>query len=190
MESASARNRPAAGAWAGYAAAVWAFAFAVPSFYWGFGGHFLAETVSGQLATESWTDHRGLQAVVLVTGVLKVVGGLFALSLIRLSWPRAMPRLIVRGGYAVSALLVVYGAVNVIGETLTETGAVKPSGTVDWHALRWHLFLWDPYFLVWGVLLGLAIRQFQKMNSQNSVIGQSQATRPEEALPEPDKRHG
>ena len=166
VEPAPAHNPPKAGPWAGYAAAVWAFAFAIPSFYWGFGGHFLAETVSGQLASESWADQRGLQAVVLVTGVLKVVGGLFALSLIRLSWPRTKSRLIIRGGYTVSALLIVYGAVNVIGETLTETGAVKPSGTVDWHALRWHLFLWDPYFVVWGVLLGLAVRHYQKtMNS-------------------------
>lgn len=148
------------GAWAGYAAAAWAFAFAVPSFYWGFGGHFLAETVSGQLASESWADQRGLQAVVLFTGVLKVVGGLFALSLTRLSWPDARWRLVSRGGYVVSVLLVLYGAVNVIGEILSETGVVKASGTVDWHALHWHLFLWDPYFVVWGVLLCLAIRHY------------------------------
>jgi hypothetical protein len=162
VESTCAENRPAAEARAGYAAAAWAFAFAAPSFYWGFGGHFLAETVSGQLASESWADHRELQALVLVTGVLKVVGGLFALSLVRLSWPRAKSRLVIRGGYAVSALLTAYGVVNVIGEALAQTGAVKASATVDWHALRWHLFLWDPYFVVWGVLLGLAVRHYRE----------------------------
>lgn len=154
------QSRPAVGAWAGYAAAAWALVFAVPSFYWGFGGHFLAETVSGQLASASWAEHRGLQAVVLVTGVLKLVGVVFALWLVRDSWPRARGRLVVRGGYVLSAILVLYGAVNVIGETLTQTGVVKASATVDWHALRWHLFVWDPYFVVWGVLLGLAVRHY------------------------------
>ncbi|MGH6654299.1 MAG: DUF3995 domain-containing protein [Actinocrinis sp.] len=163
MDTTFAPRQPAVGAWAGYAAAAWALAFAVPSFYWGFGGHFLAETVSGQLAAKPWADHRGLQALVLATGVLKVVGAAFALSLVRPRWPRVNRRLMIRGGYAVSALLTAYGAVNVIGEALAETGVVKASTstTVDWHALRWHLFLWDPYFVVWGVLLGLAVRHYQ-----------------------------
>lgn len=167
----SGASRAACGAWAGYAAAVWAFAFAVPSFYWGFGGHFLAETVSGQLAAQSWAEHRGLQAVVLATGVLKLVGALFALSLVRPSWPRADRRLMIGGGYALSALLVVYGAVNVTGEALAQSGAVRPSATVDWHALRWHLFLWDPYFVVWGVLLGLAVRHCQKTTTGREQAG-------------------
>ena len=27
---------------------------------------------------------------------------------------------------------------------------------MDWTALWWHLFVWDPSFFVWGVLLGVA----------------------------------
>lgn len=31
---------------------------------------------------------------------------------------------------------------------------------VDWYALRWHLLLWDPWFLVWGLLLGAAALEY------------------------------
>jgi hypothetical protein len=30
------------------------------------------------------------------------------------------------------------------------------SGAVDEHALRWHVFVWDLWFLVWGLGLGIA----------------------------------
>jgi len=56
-------------------------------------------------------------------------------------------------GLAGSALLICYGAVEVAGEALAETGAIRPAAP-DWTALRWHLALWDPWFLVWGLLLG------------------------------------
>jgi hypothetical protein len=166
VESTPERIRP--GVWAGYTAATWAFAFSIPSFYWGFGGHRLAGTVSGQLASESWDKHRALQAIVLATAVLKVVGGLFAVSLVRPSWPHLKRRSTVVGGFALSAALLLYGAVNVIGEVLVETGAVSPSARVDWHALRWHLLLWDPYFAVWGVLLALAVRHYQGASTRTA----------------------
>jgi hypothetical protein len=51
-------------------------------------------------------------------------------------------------------------AAEVTAEALVETGAIKPSGSVDWTALRWHLELWDPWFLVWGLLLAVATRGY------------------------------
>jgi len=54
-------------------------------------------------------------------------------------------------------VLVVYGAAEVTAEALVETGVIKPSGSVDWTTLRW---LWDPWFLVWGLLLAAATRGY------------------------------
>jgi hypothetical protein len=34
---------------------------------------------------------------------------------------------------------------------------VHPSPTADHTALRWHAYLWDPWFLVWGLLLATAL---------------------------------
>ena len=36
------------------------------------------------------------------------------------------------------------------------TGAINPAGPVDRTALRWHVLLWDLWFLIWGLLLGVA----------------------------------
>jgi hypothetical protein len=40
--------------------------------------------------------------------------------------------------------------------TLVLTGVISPSGPVDRTALRWHVMVWDLWFLVWGLLLGVA----------------------------------
>jgi hypothetical protein len=35
-------------------------------------------------------------------------------------------------------------------------GVIRPAGPVDRTALRWHVLVWDLWFLVWGLLLGVA----------------------------------
>jgi len=42
------------------------------------------------------------------------------------------------------------------------TDAITPSGPVDEHALRWHVFVWDLWFLVWGVALGIAAWRYAR----------------------------
>jgi hypothetical protein len=157
------RGRPGwrPGAWAGYAAAAWAFAFAVPSLYWGLGGTFGAETVARRALTLSWSTDPLIMAVVLVTGLLKVFGGLFALALVRPSWPRAPRWMMLTAGWAAAVLLMAYGGVNAVGQALVVAHMIPAPAGADWHALRWHLYLWSPYFVTWGVLLGLAVRHYQ-----------------------------
>ena len=36
------------------------------------------------------------------------------------------------------------------------TGVLDPGGPVDRRALRWHVLLWDLWFLLWGVALAVA----------------------------------
>ncbi len=74
-----------------------------------------------------------------------------------------MPRrLVLLAGTAASALLILYGGVLVIAAVLVETGAVRPGTPIDWRGLRWHLGLWDLWFLIWGVLLGIAVWRFHR----------------------------
>ena len=49
-----------------------------------------------------------------------------------------------------------------IAEALVELGVIRPAGSVDWVALRWHLELWDSWFLLWGLLLGTATWYFHR----------------------------
>lgn len=90
--------------------------------------------------------------------VFKLIGALLALALVR-PWGQRIPRrLLLITGAAAAVVLVLYGAVEMLGEALVETGAIRPSGHVDWRALRWHLGVWDLWFLAWGVALAVALR--------------------------------
>jgi len=52
---------------------------------------------------------------------------------------------------------VLYGGVLTVVCVLVESDVVHRSADADARALRWHAWLWDCWFLVWGVLLGLAL---------------------------------
>jgi hypothetical protein len=137
-------------------AAIVAFGYAAVSLYWAAGGQGLLSTVGGY--AEHAARHGGVAAVVLglVTAAVKVAGGLLALALVR-PWGRVLPRVwLLIASAAASALLVVYGALNVLAGVLVLGDVIHPSGRVDRTALRWHAGVWDLWFLVWGILLAVA----------------------------------
>jgi len=152
----SGTGRVRSGRWAAFAAAVWAFLFALPSFYWAAGGGFALHTIARDpdevpLAKEP--------ALVFGTGLLKVVAGLLALALV-MPWKLALPRrLLVVAAWAVGGVLLLYGAANMIQHALMEAGAADVPETLGPTSLRWHLFLWDPWFILGGILFLLAARE-------------------------------
>jgi hypothetical protein len=148
------RSRP--GTWAGYAACGCALLYAAVSFYWAAGGAAGLGTIGGQLEELGRARDPGIIALVWATGFLKVIGGLLALTLVR-PWGRVFPRhLLLAAAWGGSGLLTLYGGFLVIVEALVVTGIVPTPESVDWTALWWHLLVWDAWFLVWGVLLGVA----------------------------------
>jgi hypothetical protein len=153
---------PAASGWravgtvAAYAAAVAAFAYALVSLYWAVGGDRLVSTVGGYV--EQFARHGGAVPVLvaLAAAAAKVAGGLLALALVR-PWGRVVPRRwLLAGSAAASVLLAGYGGLNVLVGSLVLGGVIHPGGGVDRTALRWHVGVWDLWFLVWGILLALA----------------------------------
>ncbi|HEX2682079.1 MAG TPA: DUF3995 domain-containing protein [Candidatus Acidoferrales bacterium] len=150
--------------WAGYLACGWGFAFAAISFYWGSGGTLGVDTVWGSL-TMSPSQRAILRVAVWITGFLKVFGALLALVLVA-RWGRRLPRRPIAAlGWGGAAFLTLYGGINVGAEALTASGVVKPSDSVDWKPLLWHLYVWDMSFLIWGILFGLAAWQFTRPRS-------------------------
>jgi hypothetical protein len=144
------------GSAAAYAAAVVAFGYALVSLYWAAGGQGLLSTVGGYV--EQFARRGGAVPVLvaLAVTVAKVAGGLLALALVR-PWGRVVPRrwlLLVSTG--ASVLLVAYGGLNVLTGALALSGVIHPAGSADRTALRWHVGVWDLWFLVWGILLALA----------------------------------
>lgn len=126
------------------------------SLYWAAGGDGLVSTVGGYV--EQFARRGGAVPVLvaLAAAVAKMAGGVLALALVR-PWGRVVPRrwlLISSAG--VSAVLVVYGGLNVAVGALVLSGTLHPSGSVNRTALRWHVGVWDLWFLLWGILLALA----------------------------------
>ena len=114
------RSAPAASGWsavgtaAAYAAAIVGFAYALMSLYWALGGHALVSTIGGYV--EQFARRGGALPVLiaLAAALAKVAGGLLALALVR-PWGRMVPRRwLLSGSAGVSALLVVYGGLNVL----------------------------------------------------------------------------
>jgi hypothetical protein len=161
-----AAGRLAAGTVAAYAAAVLAFAYALVSLYWAVGGHRLISTVGGYV--EQFARRGGAVPVLLAlaAAAAKVAGGLLALALVR-PWGRVIPRRwLLTGATAVSVLLVGYGGLSVLAGALVLSGVIHPGGGVDRTALRWHVGVWDLWFLVWGILLALATVSYWRRSGE------------------------
>lgn len=159
---------PAVGTIAAYAAGIAAFAYALVSLYWALGGHGLISTVGG--FAEQATRRGGAATVLLAlaAAAAKVLGGVLALALVR-PWGRAVPRiwlLITSAG--ASVLLVVYGGLNVLAGALVLSGVIRPSAGADRTALRWHVGVWDTWFLVWGILLAIATISYRRRTARRA----------------------
>lgn len=154
--AAAASGWPAVGTVTAYAAAILAFAYALMSLYWALGGHALVSTVGGYV--EQFARRGGPLPVLiaLAATAAKMADGLLALALVR-PWGRVVPRRwLLAGSAGASALLVVYGGLYVLLGALVLSGVIHPAGSVDRTALRWHVGVWDLWFLVWGILQALA----------------------------------
>jgi len=133
------------------------------------GGRSLAGTIGGYV--EQMARHGGAAVVLLALAAMaaKVVGGLLALALVR-PWGRVLRRLwLLIVSAAASVLLIVYGGLNVAAGALVLSGVIHPSGSVDRSALRWHVGVWDLWFLVWGILLAVATASYWRRTANQSA---------------------
>lgn len=141
--------------WPAYACAVVALAFAAISFYWGAGGRAGLSTLGGAIERMALARDPLIVTLVWVTGVLKLAGGLLALALVR-PWGHKLPRRwLLAAAWVGAVLLTSYGVLQVTSLGLVALGVLTPSRPIEPTALWWRLLLWEPWFLVWGLLLGL-----------------------------------
>jgi hypothetical protein len=158
-DAATNRNEPSATGfrtliWAGYAACAWGLAFAAISFYWAAGGTAGAVTIGP--AITGLAHDRAFIAVLWITGVLKVVGGLVALALVR-PWGRRIPRwMLLWATWAGGILLALYGAASWIQHGMMVGGVLSVPSGLGHTAALWHVVLWDPWWLLGGILFLVA----------------------------------
>jgi hypothetical protein len=143
----------------GYAAAAWAFVFALMSFYWGLGGRAGIHTLGpglAALANDPWFVALGLWGA----GIAKVIGGLVALALVR-PWGRAFPRrLLLIAAWVGGGGALLYGTALFIQHGLMLAGILAIPAGLGPVAARWHLLLWDPWWVSGGLLFVVTAKVF------------------------------
>jgi uncharacterized membrane protein len=70
--------------------------------------------------------------------------------------------------WAAAAILIVYGLVQTATGLLVQTDVIHASATADHRALAWHAYLWDPWFLIWGLLVAAALMRGRYRRSHGS----------------------
>jgi len=145
-------------AWAACAVGV---AYAAVSVYWGLGGTWLVETVGGSLARLGRARAGAVIAAVWGAAALKLIAAMLPVLALRAPAGRsagaARGRVWWRLAWLAAGILIVYGLVLSVVGWLVQAGVVHASADADRRALAWHAYLWDPWFLVWGLLIAAAL---------------------------------
>jgi hypothetical protein len=138
-----------------YAACAWALAFAASGFYWAAGGTVLLDTIGGEIGRRTRARDPDFVAVGWVTNGLKVIAAVLVLALVR-PFGERLPRRPIAGLLVIGGvLLVVYETAELVQHLLKAVGAIDRNGLDD-TAVYGHLLLWDPWWILGGVLFALA----------------------------------
>jgi hypothetical protein len=121
--------------------------------YWALGGRFLLATVGRSLVDQHNGDHSAVTAALWAAIVIKLIAAVVPLIVIR-----RRTRTVRIAAWAEAAILTVYGLVLTCAGLLVQTGVISAPPRADTTALAWHAYLWDPWFLVWGLLVVMTLR--------------------------------
>lgn len=157
--------------WVAHAAIAWWFAFAMLSFYWVAGGTLGLDTLGDEIESLAATREVWFLSLVAVTGLLKLVPCVLVLSLIR-PWGTRFSltiRLLTVAGIGVLSFL--YGGVQLGVKVLVLAGVFTPT-EIDTAGFWGHLLIWDPVWIVGGVLL-CAVAWSQYSARQERQLGPS-----------------
>jgi Protein of unknown function (DUF3995) len=150
------RRAAASGLRLAQAACVAGLAYAAISVYWALGGTWLLDTIGGTLEQQGRAGNPGIILAVWAAAVLKIIGAIVPLAAAGVTpgqattaWMRQMRVL----AWLEAAILTVYGLALTGAGLLVQSGAIASAAGADHRALAWHAYLWDPWFLLWGVLV-------------------------------------
>jgi hypothetical protein len=134
---------------------------AAVSLGWGLGGTFLLDTVGGGIEQAALAATPLALAGVVAAVAIKVVAALLPGWAVSPDgsevFPSARRRVVRALAWGEALVLSGYGAVMTVGGLLVMTGVVSPAPGADLKAIAWHTFLWDPWFLLWGLAATVAL---------------------------------
>lgn len=129
--------------------------FAAVSAYWGVRGTWLLDTLPASFEQQARAHEFGIFAAVWVAVVLKIIAAVLALrrstraTRSRVEWVLA---------WVAAIFLTLYGLAQTAAAQLVYAGVLDDAATsADDHRLFWRAFIWDPWFLIWGLLAAAAL---------------------------------
>jgi len=131
---------------------------AAVSAYWALGGTGLLETFGGQIERlgrqGGASVAAGLAVIVLVKAVVALAAPVFAGSGKNFlpGWANGQATRML--GWVAAATLTLYGGYLTVGGLLVKAGVIDIAGGGRSKPFTWHVYFWDPWFLVWGLSLG------------------------------------
>ena len=151
------------------------------SAYWAAGGTGLLDTVGGSIAR--WGRDGGAGATLALAAIvaLKLLAAWLPMRAVRAPCPRAVRRL----AWLQAAILTVYGGVLTGTGLAVQARLVNAGAHANWKALDWHVYLWDPWFLIVGLLVFAALRHTRASGRRHTdatrPAGRSRRSRPDES---------
>ncbi len=148
------------GTLAAVGALVIGLAYAAISAYWALGGTWLLDTVGIALSKPGQSGRTAALLTGWAAAVVKAIAAVLPLLAVGgwtlvadQGWLRPVRVL----AWIEAVILTGYGLVLTVTGLLVQAGIVAAAADADHRALRWHAYLWDPWFLVWGILVVIAL---------------------------------
>ena len=155
--------------------------YAAVSVYWAAGGAWLLSTVGETLGQQGRAGDLGIIVAVWAAAALKFIGAIMPLAAVGVTpWRAAARRRQMRVlAWAEAGILTIYGLVLAGAGWLAQSGVIASTASVDHRALAWHAYLWDPWFLIWGILVTAALVRSRQQHTADRlplIRGPSSAT--------------
>lgn len=148
--------------WPAWLTFLWGVVFGGLNLWWSLGGDVLLDRLGVRIQEQAAEGDTMLLVVNTIGGLGKIAIGLLALGTIA-RWGRRIPRrLSLALLYAGGVLLVVYGGANWMQMLLVELGVVDVPASIGEAQVRWYLFLWEPTWIVGGVLMVLTAESYRR----------------------------
>jgi hypothetical protein len=125
--------------------------YGLVSAYWALGGTGLLDTVGAGLERDARSGGVALTAGLWGVVVLKLVASVLPVLALRAGRGSGRRRWLRRLAGVEAVVLTGYGGILTGLGLLVQAGVITRDRHADQRALAWHAFLWDPWFLAWGV---------------------------------------
>ncbi|QSB06324.1 DUF3995 domain-containing protein [Natronoglycomyces albus] len=153
---------PLSANWAAWALIVWSVPFAALSFYWAAGGTWAAEQVSPDARDMVSERIWWFMLLLWMVAIVKLGYAAYALALMQ-DWGRIFPRwLLLLGGWGVGTVTALYGAGPLAMSLPVYLGINNHPNAPSPEILRWHVWLWQPYWILGGLLVLCAVFIYQR----------------------------